>query len=152
MKTTSHLIDIYTRAAKKFQTAEAALVPALDALATARATDADVTAEYRRAERADRECDEAWNAREQARRAYWAHRAKLAESDLERLALPLVALIKHCHQAARVGLSASTYSTLTRIAGMDLPAVVSEEPIPAAGADSAALDRAEWDLYNHGRL
>lgn len=156
MKTSIKLIDAHTSAAKQFQRAEVALSGALNELEAHRAQGGDVTAQFRYAQQAERDADETWSRLETARRAYWEHRAKVAEAELERQALPLVALIQHCRQAARSGMVGVSPPNpgpafLASLALKPLPPVPTDDLVPVAGAESAALDRAEEDLYTRGR-
>ncbi len=147
MKATTHLIDAYMYAARKFQVAETVLAEGLDILKARRATGEDVTAEYRRAQQLERECNVAWETLELARRAYWDHLAQQAEQELERVTLPLLATIRHCRTAGRSGGSLPGYSFLTHLACKDLPAVAtSDTPVPNAGVESDALNRADVEI------
>ncbi|MBK9019632.1 MAG: hypothetical protein IPL72_06380 [Sulfuritalea sp.] len=139
------LIDAYRHAEKKFQTSEQVLSVALDALNTRKATGGDITAEFKKTQRCYRECNAAWDTLEMARRAYWLHVAKEAEQELERLALPLLATIKHAHAAGRSGISGPVLFAVSSLAGKDLPEAAVDVMVPIAGVECGAIDRAEED-------
>lgn len=140
------LIDAYRHAEKKLQTSEQVLAVALDSLNTRKATGGDITEEFKRAQWFYRECNAAWETLEMARRAYWLHVAKDTAQELERLALPLLATIKHAHVAGRSGISGPVLHVVSSLAGKDLPGVAAVDVmVPTAGVECGAIDRAEED-------
>lgn len=140
------LVDAYRHAEKRLQTSERVLTVALDALNSKKATGGDITAEFKNAQRLYRECNAAWDTLEMARRAYWLHVAKEAEQELERLALPILAAIKHAHASGRSGISGPVLHVVSSLAGKELPGVGAVDVmVPIAGVECDAIDRAEED-------
>lgn len=107
MTTASRLIDDYLHGARSVQLAEASGANAADAR----------------------------EALEHARRAYWHYRARQAEQELERLALPLVAEIQCCRVAGCSSVAWPGHMFLASFAHKPLPPVSLEgAPVPPIGA------------------
>jgi len=145
------LMREYARTAAKFEKAENELTAALDKLEAARdAGDASaITTAYMRAQRAELDCSIALGVVENARRAVWLDRARQAEAELERMALPLLSVIRHCHRAGGAMVSNPDAAALSRIGCMSLPPVASnllppgDRFPPIVAIESLVLDRAE---------
>lgn len=140
------LMTDYQRTTARLKKAEAELAAALDNLAAARdaGVAGDITPAYKRAQQAERDCAQAWEAAEQARRAYWQQQARIAEGELEGTALPLLAAIEYCHRAGGATVSSPATMFLSRLGCLPRPpfAAGSDAP-PIVPEDSATLERAE---------
>lgn len=107
MTTAGRMIDNYLHAARRVRVAEASGANAADA-------------------REALEC---------ARRAYWHHRARQLEQELQRLALPLLAEIQCCRVAGCSGVAWPGLIALAQLGHTPLPPVsLDGAPVPPVGA------------------
>ncbi|MHB1427753.1 MAG: hypothetical protein ACYC5U_06880 [Rhodocyclaceae bacterium] len=144
------LMREYALAADKFEKTESDLTVALNRLDAARdaGDPAAIASTYRRAQQVELECAKAFEVVEQARRAVWLDRARQAEAELERLALPLLSVIHHCQKAGAVPLH-QVARVLSRLGCLELPPVTGDilpkgdRFPPIVMVDSLVLDRAE---------
>lgn len=143
------LMRAYALATDKLKKAESDLTVALNKLDAARdaGDPAAIASTYRRAQQAELECGKAFEVVERARRAFWLDRARQAEAELERLAVPLLSVIHHCQQAG-AGPLHPVARVLSRLGCLELLPVADVLPKgdrfpPTAMVDSLALDRTE---------
>jgi hypothetical protein len=142
------LIRRYDDAVSAFKKAEDSLTVALDRLTDARSrgTPFEITPARKRAEEAEKRCNAAWHAVEEARRAYWMHKAAQAESELESLAMPPIAAIEFCSKAGGSLVSSPGVAKLTQLGCLPRPQYTHAAPVPALPNASTVMDRADDEI------
>lgn len=142
------LIRRYDDAVTVLKKAEDKLVVALDRLADARSrgTPFEITPARKRAEQAEKDCNASYDAVEEARRAYWMHKAAQAESELESLAMPLIAAIEFCSKAGYSMVSSPGVTKLIELGCLPRPQYSHASSVPALPTLSAAMGRADDEI------
>lgn len=142
----------YLRAASAFSKAEAALVDALDRLAAARAAgDPErVTRARLRAQDAARAAEALFEAAFQAHKAHWRAQAQAAERRLIEAVGPHIAELNALHRLAG-SLTPNPARAAIENALIESSAsfVPKASDVPLEFPDSAALERAEGEIFVH---
>lgn len=142
------LMRAYENAVSAFRKTEDNLAVALDRLADARSrgTPFEITPARKHAEQAEKDCNAAWGAVEEARRAYWMFMAAQAERELESLAMPLIAAIEFCSKAGGSMVNSPGVAKLTALGCLPRPQYSHASSVPALPTLSAAMERADNEI------
>lgn len=142
------LIHRYDDTVSAFKKAEDKLTVALDRLADARSrsTPFEITPARKRAEQAEKDCNATWGSVEAARSAYWMYKAAQAESELEYLAMPLIAAIEFCYKAGGSLVTSPGVAKLTQLGCLPRPQYSHATPVPALPSASTVMERADDEI------